>query len=186
MRWLNIKRLPIRVLLFYVSGSLHLKSVRKDIYLVKPGFLITFCCHLVPEMRTVSRCPWESVYSKLFKFNLTFLLFPLFRQGSHFLQQPQCFQTRVVLRLDHGTFTMSLTAFSFDFCMSFVDNNLYYFVFISERERGGSVPAPQWWCHQRVVQIFAAGARRVPVWHRRYHQQPNRPTRRHRHQCIPW
>lgn len=46
------------------------------------------------------------------KFRLTLSLCFCFRQESHFLQQPQCFQTRVVLRLDLGTSKMSLNEMS--------------------------------------------------------------------------
>lgn len=56
---------------------------------------------------------------------------------------------------------------------------------LSERECRGSVSATQRRCDQEVVQVIAAGAGRVPVWHRRYHKQPDGPACSDRHQRIP-
>lgn len=46
------------------------------------------------------------------------LLFYFFRQESHFFQQPQCFQTRIILWSDIGTSKMSYPASLF-YCISF-------------------------------------------------------------------
>lgn len=46
------------------------------------------------------------------KFRLTFSSFIFLRQESNLLQQPQCFQTRVILRLDHGKSKLSLASIS--------------------------------------------------------------------------
>lgn len=76
-----------------------------------------------------------------FKFNLTFFFIRfLFRPGSNFLQQPQCFQTWVVLRLDHGTSRTSPTAIPCDIIYEFL--SLIYFNIWSQRENVEGVSQP--------------------------------------------
>ncbi|CAG10566.1 unnamed protein product [Tetraodon nigroviridis] len=82
------------------------------------------------------------------------------RPESHFLQQPQRVQAGVLVPPDHGSRP-------------------------SQGERGGRVSAPQRRRDQEAVQVAEAGAGRVPVRHRRHHQQPDGPTRGDRHQRLP-